>query len=905
MPNYRPQGLTIAPYVPKAASDTRLAPIPHGGGQAASALAQVGASLAGEAGQVADQLAADEGRRQGLADGTDPNWRPSDGWTVRARAADRAASDVYLSNLSARFHADALDLFERTKDDPAGFRSAYGGLVAGYRRAHVFPEVDGAFTATATNLGAGLQRSALGRYETLRQNRDHAALLGNMATRQRAAQQLLVADPHDPIAEASLARLRDEDLADIRAQVSSGALTAVQGEKLILDRQAAHQSSIVAARAATLKTGSEIDAYRARLKKDFAAGKLEGLIDFDGLDADLAKLSKQRRVETDHAVKTLRSDLGDLLERQQKGLDGSADWAAIEARAKTLGPVGLAEVDTARQKLAIRRRLSALGPDEADRLVLDVEAAAKAGPRLSPEKTVIRDRIAEEAARAGLPVDAVTAIVSQESGFDPARTVATSSAFGLFQLLRAERDKAGLGDTADVEAQIPVGIAKLKANWQAAKTALGRDPTAGEFYAVYYQGLGAGPKILADPSGDFRATLDAAGGAGWGDKVIAANPWLSGVRTNADFVEWTTRTLAKRTGVTAPTAEVIADARDFAEKRRQLVSSDPLLAAQRDGLVPEVSAVDFAAPPADLARAFRSRVIQADVVADAYRRAPDYIRPVERDLLKARLAKGGDEALATVTGLLAGAGTRTSRVLAEVGGMAPHLAHAAQVTLSTGDPSFARQVAEAQAARAVPGAQIAGPKAGDVERVMRTTLGASLQGLDAAETARTAAAVTAWAELEMARRGIAPNMTPNVEEILAEGFQRARGRLGAGAAATGGVADIAYGPPGWVSSHGSTIKVQVPADVRTERFGDVLAAITDADLAGLSDPPSRGDGKPMTAAELRRLAPVFGPGGYRFATIDPASGQATPLAAKSGAAFTLPWADLAARLRARVPDAFR
>ena len=155
----------------------------------------------------------------------------------------------------------------------------------------------------------------------------------------------------------------------------------------------------------------------------------------------------------------------------------------------------------------------------------------------------VAQKVAAAAQAAGLPLDIVMPVVAQESGFNPSlRPVKDgrqlSSALGVFQLLKAEREAAGIGDSTDPDAQIPVGIRKMQSVYGTAKNALGRDPTPGEFYVVYYQGEGAGPKILRNPEGDFRATV--------GQKVIDANPWLANIKTNADFVQWTTRRMEER-----------------------------------------------------------------------------------------------------------------------------------------------------------------------------------------------------------------------------------------------------------------------------------------------------------------------------------------------------------------------
>lgn len=172
---------------------------------------------------------------------------------------------------------------------------------------------------------------------------------------------------------------------------------------------------------------------------------------------------------------------------------------------------------------------------------------AKMGAAARP----VAQEVMRQAQAAGLNPAAVAAIVWQESGFNPGtRPIGKdgrplSSATGLFQLLRGDRAQYGVPENAPVATQIAAGIQKTLANWNAAKAALGRDPTPAELYVVHYQGIGAGPAILKNPQAGFVETLNAWGrqhGAGaWGSTVLRANPWLSSIRTNADFIAWAGR----------------------------------------------------------------------------------------------------------------------------------------------------------------------------------------------------------------------------------------------------------------------------------------------------------------------------------------------------------------------------
>lgn len=868
MANQRGSGLSVTP-VDFTGSVSAAGPLPSSvagvADKAADASTAVFGALGAKVGALADQLAGDEGRRAGLAAGTDPAFRPTNGFTIRDQSFDRAATGVYLSNLEAKFHSDALDLSEKFRNDPGGLKQGLDGLVATYKKDHVFPEVDGAFTAMATNLGTTLRKAAYNRWLDDQHDRQQATLIGNMAARQTDAQRILAVDPHSPEAEQAVLRLRDQDIADIRQQVASQAITAVQGEKLEIKRRQEAQEQIVMARADTLDAAG-VEAYRTRLKDDFAKAKLD-IGDWESLDAELVKLGKAKGAAQQQARRALDGDIDALLKRQQSGLDSSAEWAALEARGKQVGPDGIAAVAAARDKLAIRRKIASLAPDEADLYVQRLEEGAKAAGTA--------------------PIDRPGAFAT---GYSP--QAMGDRIEGGYEAARPGPDGRAVARTLE---DVRTG--------RSTYVTLAGDPS---FYGREYVlpsvswVVNGQRHTLTNVRGVVHDTGSAFTGAPEGRFDIAVARDLDQQERNQSMrgVQF----VPKGAGVSAHAADLVTDARGFAADRRKLVSNDPLAAASVDGIVPSVVPVDFALPPDRLAGAFAARVAQADAVAEVYRRPPSYIRPDEKPVLLAKLEKGGDAAIDTVVGLVAGAGPRAPAVLREIGDEAPGLAWAANVKLRTGDPQFAREIGEAQAARHVGGQKVASPKERDVEQAMKTVVGDSLVSMSPTELAHTKAAAILWTEREMARRGVTPDQVADVQSLLAEGVQKARGQTSRGGTTYGGIAEVGYGPPNW---RGSSIAVQVPTDVRADRFGDLVAAITDADLAGLKDPPISPSGKVLTAAELRRNAPQFVPGGYAFAKIDGTTKATTQVAAKSGAAFVLPWNDLAPALRARVPDAFR
>ena len=167
---------------------------------------------------------------------------------------------------------------------------------------------------------------------------------------------------------------------------------------------------------------------------------------------------------------------------------------------------------------------------------------------MPPAKQPIASEIASMAESEGLGqfTPHLMLLVAQESNFNPNQTISTSSARGLFQLLNADRKR--YGSDSSLQGQIRAGLAKTKDNITAARKALGRDPDPFELYVVHYQGIGAGPAILRNPDGDFRATLDATGGKGHAANVMKSNPWLvrDNIQTNQDFIDWVRKRLSKK-----------------------------------------------------------------------------------------------------------------------------------------------------------------------------------------------------------------------------------------------------------------------------------------------------------------------------------------------------------------------
>lgn len=166
-------------------------------------------------------------------------------------------------------------------------------------------------------------------------------------------------------------------------------------------------------------------------------------------------------------------------------------------------------------------------------------------PNLTPTQHAAKSMIEAEAQRQGVPPELAVAVGWRESKLDPGARPSTSSAQGVFQLTKANRDFLGVGAGAGIEIQVQAGVAHLKTTMDTLRNSLGREPTAAEVYMGHFQGAGTAAAIIrANPNEDLKAVLDRAAGPGWGDKVFKANPWMNQrTQTVGEFRAWADRVM--------------------------------------------------------------------------------------------------------------------------------------------------------------------------------------------------------------------------------------------------------------------------------------------------------------------------------------------------------------------------
>jgi peptidoglycan hydrolase-like protein with peptidoglycan-binding domain len=112
----------------------------------------------------------------------------------------------------------------------------------------------------------------------------------------------------------------------------------------------------------------------------------------------------------------------------------------------------------------------------------------------------IQKIITDAADKYEVPTEALMAIASIESNFDPLADNPRSSAGGLFQFVDRTAKGMGLTDRYDPVAAADAAARMTATNIKSLRKTLGREPTTGELYLAHQQGLGGARALLANPN---------------------------------------------------------------------------------------------------------------------------------------------------------------------------------------------------------------------------------------------------------------------------------------------------------------------------------------------------------------------------------------------------------------------
>lgn len=109
--------------------------------------------------------------------------------------------------------------------------------------------------------------------------------------------------------------------------------------------------------------------------------------------------------------------------------------------------------------------------------------------------TDVTDAITQAASENGIDPATALAIAERESSLNPNERAKGSSAYGLFQLLKAERDKYG-GNSADPYEQSSAWGHYIQGTKNDMARVLGRDPSGTELYLGHYWGGPRAARII-------------------------------------------------------------------------------------------------------------------------------------------------------------------------------------------------------------------------------------------------------------------------------------------------------------------------------------------------------------------------------------------------------------------------
>lgn len=845
-------------------------------------MAQVAKSLdvfSERVGKYADDAMKVEASHQAKLDVASGAFAPQGGSTLRAQAYDETGGQLYLSKLSADFDAQAADLYTQNRDNPAGFRQGFEQLRSTFQRDHVFPEMAAAFDAKATRSGTAYLQSALSGFEQKQKDQARATFLEGMTANETARQRALSADPNAPGVDALVDGMAGEQVARIRAMVSAGHMSAQEGAKLEMTERNYARSSVVLARANKLGSAGEVETLLQTQREAFTAGnlKMDGQA-FSEMEGELLKVAKAKRVAGSEASRVLDGEISSFLDRQGKGFQPSAaELASLSMKAEALGPEGSAKLEALRQKLWARRTIDALPIERADAVIAQFKrdvsnASANAGPHE-------QEALAFFKARGWSPL-AAAAIVGNLANEGLHSTTARNPGDG-----RDGSDSIGIAQWNGERAQALKAFASARGkDWHDRETQL----------AFVDQELRSSEGKWGQALAQARAPEEAAKAmisyfrpAGWSESAPDAGHNYAG-RLAA------TKRLGS-VGLSALAADVVSDAEMHLKKRRELLNTDPLRAAEAAGTIAQIAPLDWNAGPA-LGAQLNARMAQAEAVAEANGRAPTYLRPDEKDRLREKIQAGGPEALKLVTGIVEGSGARARAILGEMESSAPRLAAIGRM-VAHGAPeqlTAARDAFEALRMEQAPGVKtVERPKTSGV--LEREVLGGAY-GADVQSRQRVIDAAQLIYKGQMARKGLDPDTLAGAN-VYKEALQLAVGKSG-GQSAVGGVAE--YAMP-WGKSNA---KVVVPENVKTNSFREVIQSLTAQDLEEAPGGRPEVSGTPYTLRDIKSAYPVRVQGGYAFSQDEPGTDTPKMIRRADGKVFVLDWQWYQARARNRVPHAF-
>lgn len=385
------------------------------------------------------------------------------------------------------------------------------------------------------------------------------------------------------------------------------------------------------------------------------------------------------------------------------------------------------------------------------------------------------------------------------------------------------------------------------------------------------------------------------------------------------------REVAAEKGATKEQLEMIQHAEKVAASIKKQVNDNPLGHAQKVGLdVPladgppadadpstpwtmptqkvSLEQLNFAAP--DIDGQLVRRMETAKGVARYYGQGVQAFTPVERDFLKDQLAKGGPVMLGVMGKIAAAAGAagiEPEKIMKEFAKDAPEVAIVGEMVANNADPRILDTASKALAWKVGMGEKfsstidpaLANAALGPMAEVLKSdpTKIDSVKALAAVVYEYEARAKGAGAEGKLK---FSPRDYESVINRIMGETKDASGQTYGGIGEQGS---------GWFDGKSGT-KVLVPAGVRSDSFDVLIGTIRNEDVPKLGVPQT-GDGRPLTAAEMRRASWVStGRGKYVLVLGEDADGTKRVASNSTGQPLEIDIRPLLPTMQKRRPDIF-
>lgn len=329
----------------------------------------------------------------------------------------------------------------------------------------------------------------------------------------------------------------------------------------------------------------------------------------------------------------------------------------------------------------------------------------------------------------------------------------------------------------------------------------------------------------------------------------------------------------------ASSADVEFARTQIAEVRKNL-AVDPLGVAEKFGIIPAAPpiALDGLKDPAALRDALSYRRGAAVAAAQHFGVPVRYFRPGEADQVVQAAMQNPDAMVAFTLNVTQSFGKDTPAAMREISDAGPVMAHAVGTSVSTGDPSLARDVAQISQMKARKDYSVKMPEAGKLETKGSTVLAGALFAQPQMQNAALQTANLLYEKMA-AEQGFDPAdiKTPGsvAEVAYAKALDRALGGQKLGGVDTGGIGQV------------NDTNIIVPALMPKDRPEELIGGLTSKQLERLP-PLGSINGVKITADQIRDGTLVsVGDGQYRVTLDDPQGDTPDYLIAPGGKPWVL------------------